>query len=229
MLTDYDQKDRVPKEKLSFHMKVRIWYQEYTPPTPTAPASHQLLFRMSHSLAGEYDVVKQTPSYSRIDVNASNIQVNEFHTSHPLSPLNIQVNEFKFKAKDMLHPGNIRTNTFDTPVPTANQTGLKLMYVNGHCHAASCIQFDLYNDDTGELICRQQQRSGSTMRPGADDRFDEKGYAKIYPCVFGDSSEGLPAPMFLSFETNLRSVKITNATYTHYGEMAHWQCRGVLA
>ena len=26
-----------------------------------------------------------------------------------------------------------------------------------------------------------------------------------------------------------RSVKITNATYTHYGEMAHWQARGVLA
>ena len=196
-------------------MKVRIWYQEFIKETPAAPASHQLLYRMYHSIAGEYDTVKQTPSHSRKDVNASNIQVNEF----------------KFKVKDMLRAGNTRTNTFDTPIPTKNQTGIKLMYINGHCHAAACIQFDLYNDDTGELICRQQGREGHTAHPDAaagDDRFDEKGYVRLYPCVFGDNG-GLQKPHFLSFETNMRSVKITNATYTHYGEMAHWQARGVLA
>ena len=53
---------------------------------PKAPASHQLLSRMYHSIAGEYDVVKQTPAHSRTDVNASHIQVNEF----------------RFKAKDMV-------------------------------------------------------------------------------------------------------------------------------
>jgi hypothetical protein len=57
-------------------MKVRVWYQEYIRPTPTTPASHECLWRISHSLAGEYDVVKQTPSGSRTDVNASNIQVS---------------------------------------------------------------------------------------------------------------------------------------------------------
>jgi hypothetical protein len=213
MLTDREQSSRVSKEKLSFHMKVRIWFQEYIPATPTASASHELLFRMYHSLAGEYDVVKQTPSGSRKDVNASNVQVNEF----------------KFKAKDMLRFGNIRTNTFDTPWPTKNQTGIKLLYINGHCHAVACIQFDLYNDDTGELLCRQQRRKGETLRPSTNGkRFDEAGYISLPPCLFGDREEGLKPPMFLSFETNLRSVKITNATYTHYGEMAHWQTRGVL-
>jgi len=173
-------------------------------------------FTRYHSIAGEYDTIKQTPSHSRKDVNASNLQVNEF----------------KFKVKDMVRFGNTRTSTFDTPYPTKNQTGIKLMYINGHCHAAACLQFDLYNDDTGELICRQQGRMGKTLRPdvdAGDDRFDEKGYIRLYPCVFGDHGEGLQAPPFLNFETNLRSVKITNATYTHYGEMAHWQCRGVLA
>ena len=128
--------------------------------------------------------------------------------------------------------GNTRTSVFDTPYPTQNQTGIKLMYINGHRHAAARIQFDLYNDDTGELICRQQGRMGHTLRPdtaAGDDRFDEAGYARIYPCLFGDDGSGLPPPHFLRFDTNLRSVKITNATYSHYGEMAHWQCRGVLA
>ena len=215
-LTDREQGRRISEEKLVFKMKVRIWYQEYARQTPTAPASHQLLTRMYHSIAGEYDVVKQTPTHSRTDVNASNIQVNVF----------------RFKAKDMLHAGNVRTGTFDTPIPTANQTGLKLMYINGHCHAAACIQFDLYNDDTGELICRQQGRAGATAKPDVakgDDRFDEEGYIRLYPCLFGDHGEGLQAPHFLTFDTNLRSVKTTNATYTHYGEMAHWQARGVLA
>eukprot|EP01047_Picozoa_sp_COSAG01_P051512 COSAG01_NODE_5324_length_4334_cov_5.824321_1_plen_552_part_00 len=216
LLTDREQRAKISDEKLVFRMKIRIWFQEYIEATPKSPASHQCLWRMYHSLAGEYDTTKQTASHSRTDVNASNVQVNEF----------------RFKARDMIHIGNVRTGTFNTPQPTANQTGIKLMYINGHCHAAACIQFDLYNDDTGELICRQQGRAGSTLRPDVakgDDRFDEKGYIRLYPCVFGDHGEGLQPPHFLSFDTNLRSVKITNATYTHYGEMAHWQARGVLA
>eukprot|EP00040_Diaphanoeca_grandis_P022873 m.123597 g.123597 ORF g.123597 m.123597 type:complete len:807 (-) comp29000_c0_seq2:129-2549(-) len=213
MLTDRNQRARISNNTLNFRMKVRIWYQEYLPATPTTPASHQQLYRMYHSIAGEYDTVKQTPSHTRKDVNSSNIQVNEF----------------KFQVKDMLRYGNIRTNTMDTPYPTKNQTGIKLMYLNGHCHAAACIQFDLYNDDTGELLCRQQGRAGHTLRPDNTTRFDEKAYIALYPCVYGDNADGLPAPHFLPFDTNLRSVKITNATYTHYGEMAHWQCRGVLA
>ena len=220
LLTDREQRHRISNETLNFRMKVRIWYQEYLPATPSTPASHQLLSRMYHSIAGEYDTVKQTPSHSRKDVNASNIQVNEF----------------KFKAKDMLHAGQTRTGYFNTPIPTKTQTGLKLMYIGGHCHAPACLQFDLYNDDTGELICRQSGRMGRTLRPGShkgddplDDRFDEKGYVVLRPCVFGTKEEGLPPPIFLSFDTNMRSVKTVNATYTHYGEMAHWQSRGVLS
>jgi len=216
LLTDREQRARISNETLNFRMKIRIWYQEYLPETPTAPASHQQLFRMYHSIAGEYDTIKQTPSGSRKDVNASNIQVNEF----------------KFKGRDMVRFGNTRTETFDTPYPRHNETGIKLLYINGHCHAAACMQFDLWNDDTGELICRQHGRMGRTLGPDpakGEDRFDEKGYLALYPCVYGDHGEGLMAPKYIDFNTNLRSVKITNATYTHYGEMAHWQARGVLA
>ena len=97
-------------------MKVRIWYQEYVKKTKTAAASHQQLFRMYHSIAGEYDTTKQTPSHSRIDVNASNIQVNEF----------------KFTARDMVNFGNTRTQTFDTPKPTVLHTKI---HGGGHPNA----------------------------------------------------------------------------------------------
>ena len=36
-------------------------------------------------------------------------------------------------------------------------------------------------------------------------------------------------PVFLPFHGNLTSIKRNNNTYLHYGEMASWQMRGVLA
>merc|ERR1712110_824998 len=41
--------------------------------------------------------------------------------------------------------------------------------------------------------------------------------------------EGLIAPVFLPFNANLTSIKRNNNTYAHYGEMASWQMRGILA
>ena len=35
-------------------------------------------------------------------------------------------------------------------------------------------------------------------------------------------------PTFLSFETNLLSIKRNNNTNAHYGDMAMWQMRGVM-
>ena len=57
--------------------------------------------------------------------------------------------------------------------------------------------------------------------------FDEVGYLALPPCLWGPAEEGLMHPTFLSFDTNLTSIKKNNNTYTHYGEMAMWQMRGV--
>ena len=46
---------------------------------------------------------------------------------------------------------------------------------------------------------------------------------------FSFIQEGLIAPVFLPFNANLTSIKRNNNTYTHYGEMASWQMRGILA
>ena len=49
------------------------------------------------------------------------------------------------------------------------------------------------------------------------------------PCLWGSPDDGLMPPKYLSYETNLLAVKKNNNTYTHYGEMASWQMRGILA
>ena len=34
--------------------------------------------------------------------------------------------------------------------------GIYLVYAAGHCHAPSCISLELWNADTGHLICRNE-------------------------------------------------------------------------
>lgn len=104
----------------------------------------------------------------------------------------------------------------------ANFTGINLIYAGGHCHAATCLSMELYNGDTGELLCRQIPVYGT----GSSDRFDEKDYIAIPPCLWGNEP-GLVPPVFLSLDTNLVSIKRNNNTYGHYGEMASWQMRGI--
>ena len=54
------------------------------------------------------------------------------------------------------------------------------------------------------------------------------GYIAIPPCLWGSEEEGLVPPTFLSFDTNLLSIKRNNNTNAHYGDMAMWQMRGVM-
>ena len=58
-----------------------------------------------------------------------------------------------------------------------------------------------------------------TLAEGAtgERRFDEKGYLALPPCVWGSPQDGLQAPPFLSWDTNLTSIKRANATYAHTG------------
>ena len=107
---------------------------------------------------------------------------------------------------------------------TSKYEGIELRYAAGHCHAPSCISMELYHADTGALLCSHYPTYGQSHAV-----FDELGYLAIPPCMWGGAGEGLPAPTFLPYHANLTSIKRNNASYTHYGEMASWQMRGVLA
>ena len=102
--------------------------------------------------------------------------------------------------------------------------GVRLAYAGPHCHAPSCISMELYNADTGVLLCRVL---GDFGQGRGNVTFDEKGYLKLNPCVWG-YDEGLLEPPFLSWDTNLMSIKKNNNTNAHYGEMASWQMRGFI-
>ena len=108
-------------------------------------------------------------------------------------------------------------------VAHGNSTGMQLLYAGGHCHAPSCISMELYNADSGELLCRQVPVTGSNTTI-----FNELGYIAIPPCLWGEPKDGLEPPVFLRWNQNLTSIKINNNTNGHYGEMASWQTRGVL-
>ena len=90
-----------------------------------------------------------------------------------------------------------------------------LIATHHHCHAPTCLAATLYFNDTGELICTQRALYGK----GTSDKFDEKGYIALPPCLFGRAADGLQPPPLIGGRPIL-AVFQTNATNGHHGEMA---------
>jgi len=200
ILLDADQPIDLRTDVL--HLKFRFWFQDYHPPTLANPVpSHQNLMRFyfqTEAYAIEYDVVQcadGTPTQECVQEITARWQVKEMFSDCTSGKKNC----------------------------TGTSKGIKLMYAGGHCHAPSCISMELYNYDTGALLCRQEPVFGS----GSTDKYDELGYIAIPPCVWGSVDEGLIPPTLLSLDTTLMSIKRSNSTFGHYGEMASWQMRGV--
>merc|ERR1712012_633752 len=196
-----DKNQTPSKEKLTYHLKFRFYFQPYT----SNPPSHRNLLRMWHQTeenSGEYDVVGCPPGT-------------------PASMCTYQITSH-FTVQEMVQECDLRK----APTCWGNTTaydGINLIYAAGHYHAPSCLSMELYNADTGMLLCRHDPVYGKTHQV-----HDELGYVAIPPCLWGEPEEGLSKPIFLHFNTNLTSIKRNNNTNTHYGEMAMWQMRGVM-
>lgn len=107
--------------------------------------------------------------------------------------------------------------------------GGHLLAAHFHCHAPTCLSIAMYkceksvkvcNATTGTLLCREEPIYGGTGKID-DKRFDEPGYILQPPCIWGSPEYGLESPPDVTGLT-LHSVKTSNATYGHHGEMA-WQ------
>eukprot|EP01063_Lacrimia_lanifica_P024022 TRINITY_DN31_c0_g1_i1.p2 TRINITY_DN31_c0_g1~~TRINITY_DN31_c0_g1_i1.p2 ORF type:complete len:710 (+),score=265.41 TRINITY_DN31_c0_g1_i1:61-2190(+) len=98
--------------------------------------------------------------------------------------------------------------------------GFQFVYCGGHCHAPSCLSMELYNAETGDLICRQEPVIGQ----GTGGKYDEPGYIALPPCVWGNEP-GVNPPPVMQWDTPITSIKRNNNTLSHTGEMASWQCR----
>jgi len=202
-----DEDQEVPEGYQEYRLKWRFYFEEYQ---PRKVPSHQNLVRLywqTEVYAGEYDIVPclpGTPPQECIQVITARWKV---HT---------MMMDCSLRDKDIGCTGVGSTD----PARTA---GIQLIYAGPHCHAPDCLSMELYNADTGRLLCRMEPQFGAS-----DHVYDERGYVALPPCLWGEASDGLLEPELLSLDTELLSIKRNNNTVGHYGEMASWQMRGVV-
>ena len=80
---------------------------------------------------------------------------------------------------------------------------------------------EIWNADTGEIICNMTADYGSEKYGSTDEVFNEKDYITILPCIYG-FQPGLQYPFNLTADTNITAIKYFNNTYRHLGQMAQW-------
>ena len=88
-----------------------------------------------------------------------------------------------------------------------------------HCHAPTCIRMEIYNNVTGELLCREEPYHGQGADTKGKDRFDEAGYIAQRVCLWGNETYGLERPPKVG-GVPLFITATTNSTFGHHGEMA---------
>jgi|EP00945_MAST-04E_sp_MAST-4E-sp1_P006781 hypothetical protein len=94
-------------------------------------------------------------------------------------------------------------------------TDLHFVAAHYHCHAPTCLSLEIWNNKTGELICKETPYHGKGNKA---DKFDEAGYIAQRICLWGDR-EGFEKPPLVS-GVPLYVKATTNSTYGHHGEMA---------
>ncbi|QDZ24360.1 hypothetical protein HOP50_13g68980 [Chloropicon primus] len=90
------------------------------------------------------------------------------------------------------------------------ETPVDLVYAVGHLHVGG-LSLDLYNDETGELICHSVPKYGTGEEAG-----NEKGY------LVGMTSCTFDPPVRMTKETVVRTVARYNNTINRHGVMALW-------
>ncbi|KAL7556779.1 hypothetical protein ACA910_005221 [Epithemia clementina (nom. ined.)] len=207
-LLDKDQEIPWSDQPLEYRLRFRVYFEEHYP--ATLPQNLIRLYWMTEAWAGEYDV-------PQCETSSSN---NEQHEC-------VHMITSRWKVVDMIHDCSVQDATWCTGTGSSdpNKTeGVKLIYAGPHCHAPTCLSMELWNADTGELLCRTEPEHGK----GSGSKFDEQNFLSIPPCLWGDPNEGLVTPSLLSLNTTLLSIKRANSTYAHTGDMASWQMRGIL-
>mmetsp|Transcript_6279 Transcript_6279/g.17704 ORF Transcript_6279/g.17704 Transcript_6279/m.17704 type:complete len:1276 (+) Transcript_6279:1-3828(+) len=220
-LLDVEQGQPWQEQPLEYRLKFRFYFEEYTKEQQqhedgqsagiTAP-SHTNLVRflwMTEAWANEYDVPQCAPG------------TPQDQCVHTITS--------QWKVRDMLRDCDtlLDAGGWCTGVGSTNSsltTGIQFIYVGPHCHAPSCLSMELFNADTGQMLCSTRPVKGTN----SSEQFNEDGFLAIPPCLWGSAAEGLPEPVLLSLDTTLLAIKRNNNTMPHTGEMALWQMRGII-
>jgi len=176
----------IPADVDTYYLKFRFYFQEYVPGNPEIPTA-------SHQ-----------------------------HMHHWVFLIDAEVNDYE---EDPCEDGTMCEGSISAHLTARDMglediptqfTGVMPLVIAAHCHAPSCIREELYNADTGDLICRVTAQYGTGIEP-----FNEAGYVALPPCLFGNQ-DGLRKPVILSPDTNLMAIKVFNNTWRHLGQMAQW-------
>jgi len=196
-LTDRAQDSQIPRDKVdTYYLKFRFYFQEYQPASLGTPNSHAHLHGTIMFIDAQID-----------DYEEDNVEYGKKSVGKISAHL---------KARDM----GILNNDGAAPIP-ANLTTMTPLVLTPHCHAPSCIRQELWNADTGEIICNNTAAYGDKTYGSTDSVFNEKDYIALLPCIYGHQP-GLQFPFNLNADTNLTAVKYFNNTYRHMGQMAQW-------
>ena len=222
-LLDADEPDPWPEQPLEYSPSsasgFRITCQRSGEGAAGSASHHDLprLYWQTESFAGEYDVPRGDLGMPGTDWDEDNQMYTYTITS-------------TFAAADILYDCPSDPPTCGHSAEGDGIGGLELVYAGPHCHAPSCLFMELWDDDSGALLCRVEPIWGGGRTHL--DKFDEKGYAAIPPCLWGsgdaeedDGAFVLPKRPYLAFNTTLRSVAVQNSPRA-LRPNGHWQMRG---
>ena len=181
-MLDAEQEVPWPDQPITYYLKYRLYFQEYTPAVPevAVEASHVQAFDITWSIAGatgEYDV--------------------------PRCPAGTPTEQCTHEISGTIVPPG---------------TDYHFVAAHYHCHAPTCLSLEIWNNRTGELLCKEVPYHGATSAATQADRFDEPGYIAQRVCLWG-LHPPFEYPPLVSGEP-LWVKAVTNSTYGHHGEMA---------
>jgi hypothetical protein len=191
-LTDIEQDSLIPDETDVYFLKWRYYFQEYVPPTPVL-----------------------------------GIPASHLHLHHWVFLIDLAINDYE---EDNAHYGTQSVGKIEAHL-TGKDMGLEdippsykgiiPLVMTPHCHAPNCIREEIWNADTGEILCNSTARYGHEDYGSIGSVFNEANYIAISPCIFGYQA-GLQKPFTLSSGTNITAIKYFNNTFRHLGQMAQW-------
>eukprot|EP00929_Paragymnodinium_shiwhaense_P025556 TRINITY_DN15429_c0_g1_i1.p1 TRINITY_DN15429_c0_g1~~TRINITY_DN15429_c0_g1_i1.p1 ORF type:complete len:781 (+),score=127.63 TRINITY_DN15429_c0_g1_i1:66-2408(+) len=141
-----------------------------------------------------------------IDMNINDYEEDNAHYGHK----SIGKITAHLQAKDMGLEDVPPSFTYITP-----------LVMSPHMHAPSGMREEIWNADTGEIMCNVTAQYGHERHGGLGDVFNEANYIAISPCIFGHQP-GLQKPFSFTPATNITAIKYFNNTYRHLGQMAQW-------
>lgn len=202
-LLDAEQEIPWEDQPITYYLKYRLYFQEFTGVVPPASSSSTGLL--------------QGPSYHKGPSSA---------TSPP--PSHINVFDITWSIAGATGEYDVPVCAAGTPVEQCKHEisggvvppGQDYHFVAAHyhCHAPTCLSLEIWNNRTGELLCREVPYHGGTLEGGDLPRFDEPGYIAQRVCLWG-LHPPFERPPLVSGEP-LWVKAVTNNTYGHHGEMA---------